>query len=143
MRKTIVTRLLVILLAVAVFTGMVPAEIQAAEVISVNEIAENNECLQEKEYPLATELDLWSLDWKTAENEQINHYLGMTEWNVIGMWLSAMEPEELKELLSRDTVLVQETQIERPGESPVRMLYYEYALQACKAAVPPPIARLS
>lgn len=135
MRKTIVTRLLVILLAVAVFTGMMPAEIQAAEVISVNEIAENNECLQEKEYPLATELDLWSLDWKTAENEQINHYLGMTEWNVIGMWLSAMEPEELKELLSRDTVLVQETQIERPGESPVRMLYYEYALQACKAAV--------
>ena len=129
MKKTMVTRVLVMLLFVAVFTGVVPMRIQAKESVSMNEITENRANPEEQEYPLATELDLWSLDWREAEDEKINHYLGMTEWNVIGMWLASMEKEELEELLSRDTVLIQETQIERSNEETVRMLYYEYALQ--------------
>lgn len=133
MRKIKVTSVLVSLLFIVVFAGAVSGPIQAAETVSVNGIMEDGENPDMQEYPLASELDLWSLDWREAENEKINHYLGMTEWNVIGMWLSSMSKEELEELLSRDTVLIQETQIERPDAEPVQMLYYEYALQVHKA----------
>ena len=85
------------------------------------------------EYPLAGELDIFSLDWKNAGDEEINHYLGMTEWNLIGMWLTSMSEADLKELLERNTVLVQETTIEEPDAQPVEMLYYEYAVQKYKS----------
>lgn len=132
MRKRIVTRVLVMLLLVAVFAGIVPVEMQATESVSFNGILGKEEG---EEYPVATELDLCSLDWRKADNEEINHYLGMTEWNVIGRWLSDMSDEELAELLHRDTVLVQETRIEQPDADPVQMLYYEYAMQAYKASL--------
>lgn len=140
MRKTRVTRVLVMLLLVAVFAGAVPVGIRATESVSVNDMTEKQNQITKEEYPLMTDLDLWSLNWKEAEDETINHYLGMTEWNVIGMWLSAMEKDELEQLLSRDTVLIQETQIERPDAEPVQMLYYEYALQAYNEA---PMALMS
>ena len=63
MRKTIVTRVLVMLLLFAVFTGTLPVSIQATESVSENDMAEKQNQLQEEEYPLMTDLDLWSLDW--------------------------------------------------------------------------------
>lgn len=98
------------------------------------EVAEEN-VTQEPEYPLASELDLFALDWRNASDDKLNHYLGMTEWRVIGQWISSMTEEELQELLKRDSVLVQETVIEEPDAEPVQMLYYEYALQKYKAGM--------
>ncbi len=97
-------------------------------------VEETTETQQEEpEYPVASELDLFALDWESASDEEINHYLGMTEWNLIGMWLSSMEAEEFEKLLARDTVLVQETVIEEPDAEPVQMLYYEYAMKQYSA----------
>ena len=82
----------------------------------------------EQEFPVVSKLDLFSLNWKEASNEEINHYLGMTDWNKIGEWLVSLGDEQLKELLARDTLLAEETIIEEPDAEPVQMLYYEYAL---------------
>ncbi len=83
----------------------------------------------QEEYPKAGELDLFLLDWEKETDEVINHYLGMTEWNVIGMWLSGMEEEQLQRLLERDTILVQDTMIQEPEGECLQMKYYEYALR--------------
>ncbi len=98
---------------------------------AVETVAEQEEAPAEtpvEEYPLAGTLDLFSLNWKEATEIEINHYLGMTDWHIIGQWLMSLGEEDLEELLSRDTVLVQDTIIEEPEAEPVQMLYYEYAL---------------
>ncbi len=87
------------------------------------------EVKEQTEYPLAGGLDLFTLDWREADDEKINHYLGMTDWHVIGQWLASLGEGELKELLARDTVLIQDTVIEEPDSEPVQMQYYEYAMQ--------------
>ncbi len=99
------------------------------------EEADSQETAEEAqpEYPLESGTDLFELDWQEADDDEINHCLGMTEWNVIGMWLSSMEEDELALLLERDTVLVQETTIIEPDAEPVQMLYYEYAMKQYSA----------
>lgn len=184
MKKRIVVRTFVMLLAATILTGVIPVEAQLAHSVSFNgilkkteteaaesssgmkmpmmlsedmdivqlteaetvtEIKSNSEKLSDinttsaesekieeeatAEYPVASTLDLFALNWKTATDEEINHYLGMTEWNVIGMWLSSMEEDELAMLLERDTVLVQETLISEPDTEPLQMVYYEYAMK--------------
>lgn len=83
---------------------------------------------EEETFPTVSELDLSSLDWKKASDEEINHYLGMLDWSIIGQWLDSLTEEELEELLARDTLLAKDTTIEEPDAEPVQMLYYEYAL---------------
>jgi len=107
---------------------MVTAQEESKDVV-LQEQENRAETSDKTEYPLAGKLNLFTLNWEEADDEEINHYLGMTEWNIIGQWLRSMKEEELKKLLARDTVLVQETIIEEPDAEPVQMLYYEYAMK--------------
>lgn len=92
--------------------------------------AKAEEIGQEEEYPLAGQVNLSYLDWENATNETIDHYLGMSDWGVIGNWLLAMSEEEREKLLQRDTLLVCETTIEEPGEEePLVKIFYEYAME--------------
>jgi len=85
---------------------------------------------KEPEYPLVSRLDLFSLNWKEEPDSVLNHYFGMTEWKEIGNWLSSLSEKDFEEVLDRDTVLVQETEILPAGsDTAVSMLYYEYALR--------------
>lgn len=88
------------------------------------------EVTQQAEYPVANHLDLFELDWETETEEKINHYLGMSEWYEIGVWLASFSEQDLEKLLQRNTLLIQETEIEEPGkEETIHKLYYEYALE--------------
>ncbi len=140
MKKKFMYRVLGCVLSALIATGSLSIGVLAKQSISGNELAEaavlaetavlEEESPQELEYPLMSDLNLFKLNWKNETDEVISHYVGMNEWDVIGEWLSSMSEEDRKELLSRDTVLIQETIIEDPQqEEPIEALYYEYALK--------------
>lgn len=151
MKKKLLIKALGYVLSAAMLFGSVPVPVMAAEtsiqdevsVIDVTDAEEGDDDTEEtvsdnsseepasgeNEYPLAGKLELLDLDWKNASDETLNHYLGMTDWNKIGMWLDAFPEEELNEILARDTVLVQPTYVTEADGDQVEMKYYEYALK--------------
>ena len=78
--------------------------------------------------------DIFDFDWENATDEQIDTVAGATNWYDLGEWIDQMSDAEEKELLSRDTVLTQETTFyeEDPSTGEVveseTEIYYEYAL---------------
>lgn len=146
MKKKLLIKALGYMLSVTMLLGSFPMPVMAGEPeISVIEIMDTKEgedsetetvsdnssdpAINQEEYPLMSRLELLDLDWKSTSNETLNHYLGMTEWNEIGRWLDSMSEEDMEEILARDTVLIQPTQITEADGNVFEMLYYEYALQ--------------
>lgn len=95
--------------------------------------------------------NIFELDWKSAENDEIDHVLGNADWVSIGVWLNSMSEEEIEELLKRDTVLNKETYIQEcsveassEGEDEINLVptksmmlpYYQYALERAETGMP-------
>ena len=141
MKKKLLIKALGYVLSAAMLFASVPMPVMAAEdgqpsVIDVTDVEEGDgietvsgdSCeTGETEYPLESKLDLLALDWKNESDETINHYLGMTEWSVIGMWLEMLSEEDRKELLLRNTILTQPTYVTEPDGAQYEILYHEYA----------------
>ncbi|MBR1693377.1 MAG: leucine-rich repeat protein [Lachnospiraceae bacterium] len=92
----------------------------------------------------AEQTDLFAFDWRQASDEEINHMLGITDYEEIGYWLRAMPEEELSELLTRDTVLPKQTSFVTYGigengewteEKTEENTYYEYCMSQATGLV--------
>ncbi|MBO6015438.1 MAG: leucine-rich repeat protein [Lachnospiraceae bacterium] len=81
---------------------------------------------------------LFETDPRMDPEQELNEVLANTEWEDIGVWLKSMDETDREALLSRDTILMQETTVTEwqvSGEGELypngvsrKMRFYEYAL---------------
>ena len=84
------------------------------------------------------ENNLFTFDWRTATDEELDHILGITDFEKTGYWLKSLSETELKEVLQKHTVLPKEMtlatyEVDEDGElvensSGENLIYYEYCM---------------
>ena len=109
-----------------------------AQTISGNAVTEEISDMTEVSQEAGHEQDLFAFDWKNASDQELDHLLGITDFEKTGYWLKSLSKEELEEVLSRDTVLPKEMSVadyavEDDGtlmetSSKENVIYYEYCM---------------
>lgn len=95
---------------------------------NVTSVSENEGQIQE----------LFSFDWKNRSDEELDHILGITDFETTGYWLKSLSEAELKEVLEKETVLTKEMSLvsyeaNADGEleetsTEEGLIYYEYCM---------------
>ena len=108
-----------------------------AQKISEDEESVSENGTEEKE---TEDVDIFSLDWKNATDEEFDHILGITDFETTGVWLKSLSEEDFNEALARNTVLNKEMSVatydvDEDGEMVESnaidsIIYYEYCLDA-------------
>lgn len=109
-----------------------------AQTISENEVTEEENDMTETSENESKDQDLFTFDWRNASDEELDHILGITDFEKTGYWLKSLTEEELREVLSKETVLPKEMsvasyEVEDDGtmvETDVKenVIYYEYCM---------------
>lgn len=155
MKKKLLTRAFGIFLSAAVVFTSLPTTAFATGVDEVSTVAveENSEQIQEELETQVSEnsvgymshlkdVDIFSLDWKNATDEEFDYILGITDFETTGAWLKSLSEEDFNEAIARNTVLNKEMtvsiyDVEEDGkmtETDVvdTSIYYEYCLKVAK-----------
>ena len=127
MKKRLLTKVFGIFLAAAVAVTSIPVTTNA-QTVSENEVTTDTNEIS----------DIFTFDWKNATDEELDHILGITDFDATGTWLKSLSEDEFNQVISRDTVLNKEMSVatydvDEDGEMVESnaidsVIYYEYCL---------------
>lgn len=106
---------------------------------------ESEEDAQMSQASVGNGQDLFIFDWKNASDQELDHILGITDFEKTGYWLKSLSKSELAQVLQKDTVLpkemwVSDYDIEPDGtmnETNTResVIYYEYCMSLATGTI--------